>query len=68
MAEYSLIDAYRMAVREKIREKEAALGHGGASSWEDYKRKNGMIEGYEDALSIFSELIRKYIDEEDVDD
>ena len=65
MTENTFIEAYRLGLRKKIAELCDAAGHGGAKSFEDYKRKCGRIEGLEDALAEFNDTIKKYINEDD---
>ena len=60
--------AYRSEIEKEIREIEISLGRGTAKSFDDYKQKTGRIDGHRTSLNKFSELIKKYIDESEIDD
>ncbi len=45
MAEESLVDVYRRALRNKMNEMADVVSGGGAQSFEEYKKMVGIIEG-----------------------
>tara|TARA_Y100001951_G_C11144877_1_gene185751 strand:- start:306 stop:512 length:207 start_codon:yes stop_codon:yes gene_type:complete len=45
LAEESLVDVYRRALRNKMNEMADVVSGGGAQSFEEYKKMVGIIEG-----------------------
>ena len=45
MAEESLVDVYRRALRNQMNEMADVISGGGAQSFEEYKKMVGIIEG-----------------------
>ena len=68
MSENTFIEAYKRDLEREIIALCNGMGHGSAKSFDDYRRKQGRVEGLEDALKIFSDLIKDYIDEESFDE
>lgn len=64
---YTFIEAFRKELNEKILYIGGSLGQGGASSWEDYKTKVGVIRGYKESIDLFNDMVRRFIDEEDIE-
>jgi hypothetical protein len=62
-----LIPDYRAALNLAIQEEIRASGEGGASCWEDYRHRAGIIRGLKRAKDILAETIQKYNDGEDED-
>lgn len=59
-----LVTEYVALVRERIDAERAALGRGAASSFEDYRRRVGVVAGLEASISILEDLLKQKPKEE----
>lgn len=58
-------DNYRAAMREEIAKNERELGEGKADSFEEYKRRVGLISGLRKANDVFNDTLKNYIEDDD---
>lgn len=63
----SFIEAYRLGLKAKINELVYATGSGSASDWADYQKRVGEIRGLESASMLIDDLVKRFIDEEEID-
>lgn len=56
---------YRAAILEEIAKNERELGEGKANSFEEYKRRVGLIAGLRKAHDVFNDTLKTYIEEDD---
>lgn len=61
------ITAYRKSLAAAKETWIESTGSGGAATWDDYKRRVGVIVGLNDALKLFDETVKAYFDESTID-
>ena len=54
-----LISTYRKQLSKEIEKWIQETGQGGANSWDDYKRRSGVIHGLQTALNLFNDIVKK---------
>lgn len=59
-----LIQAIRRGIQEKIADLGAGVAKGQCASFDDYKRRTGMINGLDMAALIIDEIVKGYGEEE----
>lgn len=63
-----MIRDLRHSIDAQVRDIEQSMGAGKVSSWEDYKRLAGVIQGLQRAKVALDEVARKYLDEDEAQD
>lgn len=58
-------DDYRASLREEIARNERELGEGKADSFEEYRRRVGLIAGLRKAQDVFNNTLKNYIEDDD---
>lgn len=56
---------YRTSLQEEIAKNERELGEGKADSFEEYKRRVGLIAGLRKAQDVFNDTLKNYIEEDE---
>ncbi len=59
-----LLTEYVGEIRKRIDSEREALGRGAAASFEDYKRRVGMVSGLETSITILNDLLKTKPSEE----
>ncbi len=58
---YEMINEFRIGLANLRDDMAIDTGRGAASSWDEYKFRQGIDRGLESALELFNEIIKKHL-------
>lgn len=64
---YDFVQAYRRQMAQVRIDIVSDTGAGAADSYEDYKRRVGLVQGIDTAVNLFNDLVKKYSHDSDDD-
>ena len=60
-----LLQEFKHLVKERIKEVSDVLANGKCTSFEEYKKKTGQIQGLAQSLELMTQAIKTYTHDED---